>query len=58
MNNNEIPVDGLIREMSTKIGEVITENIALRLQVAELIAQLNALLLDQTVEQHSAQAYD
>lgn len=53
MTNNEIPVDGLIREMSAKIGEVTTENIALRLQVAELLAQLAS-----HEQSHLAQAYD
>jgi hypothetical protein len=58
MTNNEISVEGLIREMSVKIGEVTTENIALRLQVAELVALLNSPPADVATEQLLAQAYD
>jgi hypothetical protein len=58
MTNNEISVEGLIREMSAKIGEVTTENIALRLQIAELVALLNTPPTDVTTEQLVAQAYD
>jgi hypothetical protein len=48
MTNNEISVEGLIREMSAKIGEVTTENIAL----------LNSPPADVATEQLLAQAYD
>ena len=42
MPMNEIPADRLVREMSAKIGEVITENMILRIQVAELSSALIA----------------
>lgn len=44
MSLNEIPVNELIREMSAKIGEVVTENIALKIQVAELSSVIASLV--------------
>lgn len=44
MSLNEIPVNELIRELSAKIGEVVTENIALKIQVAELSSVIASLV--------------
>jgi len=59
---NEIPADKLVREMSAKIGEVITENMILKIQVAELssalIASQQAFAAEAPEPNPIAEAYD